>query len=92
MDKDQPFANLEDDNAYFKNEGDTIAFGEMNAHTRSFQLDAQESFMPHISRMKEDMQMYNCSFIDEKDPDQFEKLLLQMCNKTGMLIVNSMSL
>ena len=64
----------------------------MNAHTRSFQLDAQESFMPHISRMKEDMQMYNCSFIDENDSDQFEKLLLQMCNKTGMLIVNSMSL
>ena len=39
----------------------------MHAHTRSFQLDSQEYFMPHISRMQEDMQMYNHSSNDKKD-------------------------
>ena len=91
LDKDQPFANLEDDIAYFKSKGEVIVFGDMNARTRNFQLDSQESFMPHISRMQEDMQMYSRSSSDEKDPDQFGKLLLQMCNSTGLLIANGVS-
>ena len=49
--------------------------GDKNANTRSFQLDAQQSFMPHISRMQEDIQMYNDSSNNEKDLDQFGKLL-----------------
>ena len=44
LEKDQTFANLEDDNAYFKYKGGVIAIGETNAHTRIFQLDAQEPF------------------------------------------------
>ena len=52
MDKDQPFANLEDDIASFKSKGEVIVFGDMNARTKSFQLDAQE---PLISRMQEDI-------------------------------------
>jgi hypothetical protein len=91
LDKDQPFANLEDDIAYFKSKGEVIVFGNMNARTRNFQLDSQESFMPHISRMKEDMQIYSRSSRDEKDPDQFVKLLLQMCNSTRLLIANVVS-
>ena len=70
FDKDQPFANLEDDIAYFKSKGEVIVFGDMNARTRNFQLDSQESFMPHISSMKEDMQMYCLTSSDEKDLDQ----------------------
>ena len=91
MDKDKPFANLEDDIAYFKSKGEVIVFGDMNAHTRSFQLDAQQSFMPHISRMQEDIQMYNHSSSDEKDADQIWKLLLQMCNSIELLIANGVS-
>ena len=49
LDKDQPFANLEDDIAYFKSKWEVIVFGDMNARTRGFQLDAQESLIPHIS-------------------------------------------
>jgi hypothetical protein len=41
--------------------------------------------------MKEDMQMYSRSSSDEKDPDQFGKLLLQMCNSTGLFIANGVS-
>ena len=36
--------------------------------------------------------MYSHSSIDEKDQDQFEKLLLQMCNSTKMFIANDLSL
>ena len=38
--------------------------------------------------MLEDLQMYSCSSIEKKYPDQFGKLLLQMCNNKGMLISN----
>ena len=31
LDKDQPFANLEDDIVYFKSKGEVIVFGDMNA-------------------------------------------------------------
>ena len=92
MDKYQPFANLEDDIAYFKSKGEVIVFGDMNARTRSFQGDAQQSFTPHISRMEEGIQMYSRSSRDEKDLDQFGKLLLQMCNSTELLIANGVSL
>ena len=51
LNKEQPFANLEDGVVYFKYEGKVIAFGDMNAHTWRFKLDAQQSFMPHIIRM-----------------------------------------
>ena len=44
--------------------------------------------MSHISRMQEDIQMYNRSSIDEKDIDQFGKLLLQNFNNTTMLLAN----
>mgnify|MGYP006889227354 CR=1 FL=1 len=54
----------------------------MNAYTRNLELDAQQLFMPHISRMQDDIQMHNCSSIDEKDPGQFGKLLKQMFNNT----------
>ena len=40
LDKDQPFANLEDDIASFKSKGEVIVFGDMNARTRNFQLDS----------------------------------------------------
>ena len=36
--------------------------------------------------------MYSHSFSDEKDSHQFGKLLLQMCNNIGLLIVNGVSL
>ena len=36
--------------------------------------------------------MYSRSSSDEKDPDQFGKSLLQMCNSTGLLIANGVSL
>ena len=52
---------------------------DMNAHTRSLQLDAQQSFMP---------QMYTLSSIDEKDLNQFGKLLLQIFNSAELLIVH----
>ena len=58
-----------------------MVFGDMNAHIRSLSLDAHKSFMPHISRMQEDMQ-YSFSSVDEKDPNRFGKLVLQMCNNT----------
>ena len=48
-------------------------------HTRSLQLDAQQSFMP---------QMYTLSSIDEKDLNQFGKLLLQIFNSAELLIVH----
>ena len=70
LDKDKPFANLEDDIAYFKFDGEVIVFGDMDARTKSFQLDARESFMPHILRMQEDIQMYSRSCSDEKDLKQ----------------------
>ena len=38
LDKDQPFANLEDDIVHFKSKGEVIVFGDMNARTRGFQL------------------------------------------------------
>ena len=41
--------------------------------------------MSHISRMQEDTQMYSRSSSDEKDLDQFGKLLLQMCNSIGLV-------
>ena len=66
MDKDQPFANLEDDIVYFKSKGEVIVFGDMNARTRTFQLDAQLSFIPHISRMQEGIQIISRSFSNEK--------------------------
>ena len=55
-------------------------------------FDAKESLMPHISRIQEDIQMYSRSSSDKKDPDQFGKLLLQMCNPTELLIANGVSL
>ena len=69
LDKDQAFFNLEDDIAYFKSKAQVIVFGDMDACTRSFQLDAQQCLMPHVSRMQEDIQMYNRSSRDEKDLD-----------------------
>ena len=36
--------------------------------------------------------MYSLSSIDEKDHNQFGKLLLQMCNSTKMFIANDLSL
>ena len=69
-----------------------FVFGDMNARTRSFQLDAQEYFIPHISRMQKDIQMYSRSSSNEKDLDQFRKLLLQMYNSTGLLTANGVSL
>ena len=48
--------------------------------------------MLHISRIQDDIQMYSRSSSDEKNPDQFGKLLLQMCNNTGLLIANGVSL
>ena len=48
--------------------------------------------MLHISRIQDDIQMYSRSSSDEKNPDQFGKLLLQMCKCTGLLIANSVSL
>ena len=50
----------------------------MNARTKGFQLDAQESLMPHNSRIQEDVQMYNRSSSNEKDLDQFGKLLTEI--------------
>mgnify|MGYP007069645897 CR=1 FL=1 len=92
LDKDRPFAHLEYDIAYFKSNWEVIVFGDMNACTKSFQLDAQQYFMPRILRMQDDIQIYSRSFIDEKDLDQFGKFLLQMCNNIGMLITNGTSL
>ena len=34
LDKDKPFANLEDYLAYFKSEGEIIAFDDMNVRTK----------------------------------------------------------
>ena len=54
FDKDQTFANLDDDIAYFKSKGEVSGvFGDMNVHSKSFQLDAQQYLMPHISRMRD---------------------------------------
>ena len=36
--------------------------------------------------------MYSRSSSDEKDLDQFGKLFLQICNSTGLLIANGVSL
>ena len=72
------FAKLEEDIAYFKAKREVIVFDDMNARTRNLQLDAQQIFMP---------QMYSHS-IDEKGPNHFGKLLLEMCNSTEMLIAN----
>ena len=66
--------------------------GKLLSRTRSFKLDAQQYFMSHISRMQEDIQMYSRCSRDEKDPNQFGKLLLQMCNNIGLLIANGVSL
>ena len=48
---------------YFKGKGEFIVFGNMNACTRNLQLDTQQPFMSHNSRMQDDIQMHNCSFI-----------------------------
>ena len=45
LDKDQPFATIEDDITYFNSKEEDIVFGDMNVPTRSFQLDAQQSFI-----------------------------------------------
>ena len=56
LDKDKPFANLEKKYYFiFKSIRAIIVFGDMNARRRSFQLDAQQSFMPHKSRMQGDI-------------------------------------
>ena len=34
LDKDQHFANIEDDITYFKSKGEVIVFGDMNACTK----------------------------------------------------------
>ena len=41
---------------------------------------------------QEDIQMYSHLSIDEKDLDQFGKLLLQICDSTRILITNGVSL
>ena len=64
MDEDQPFTNLESDLAYFKAKETVIIFGDMNAHKRTYKLDQQQSFMPHISRMQEDIQIYSHPSMD----------------------------
>ena len=69
----------------------SIVFGDMNTHTRSSQPDTKQSFMTHISRMHEDIQIYSLSAVAEKDLNQFEGLLLQIYNSTGMLITNGVS-
>ena len=71
MDDDQHFSNLEDDIAYFKDKREVIVFTGICACPRSLQLDAQQFFMPQISWMQEDIQMYSFSSIDDKDLDQF---------------------
>ena len=68
-----------------------IVFGDIISAI-SFRRDVQQSFVPHISRMQEDIQMYRHSSIDENYSDQFGKLLLQMYNNTKMLIANGVSL
>ena len=55
-------------------------------------FDTKQSFMTHISRMHEDIQIYSLSAVAEKDLNQFEKLLLWMCNTTRTLISNYLSL
>ena len=92
FDKDQPFANLEDDIVYFKSKGEVIVFSDMNARIRGLELHAQEYLMSHISGIQEDIQMYSRSSSDEKDPDQCGKFLLQMCNRTRLLIANGVFL
>ena len=75
LDKDQAFFNLEDDIAYFKSKAQVIVFGDMDACTRSFQLDAQQCLMPHIPRIQD---IYKCiidHLFDGKDLDKFWKLL-----------------
>ncbi|RYA45856.1 endonuclease/exonuclease/phosphatase family protein [Enterobacter cloacae complex sp. GF14B] len=92
MDRDQPFSDLEEDIAYFKGEGDVIVFGDMNARTKTLQHDTQQFDMPYISRELEEVHLYDCTSMDEKEPDHYGKLLLHMCNSTGMLIANGVSL
>jgi hypothetical protein len=82
LDRDQPFSNHEEDISYFKTKGEVIVLGDMNARTRNLQHDAQQLLMPHISRLKDDIEIYDHLSMDEKDPDKFEKLLLQMGNST----------
>ena len=58
----------------------------------NFKLDAQQYFMPRISRMQADIQIYSFSSMDEQYMDKFGKLLWQVCNSTRMLISNGLSL
>ena len=59
----------------------------MNARAISFRLDVQQSFMPHISRIQEDIQISSQSTIYQIDSKQFEKLLVQMYNNIAMQVI-----
>ena len=68
--KEQHFVNLEDDIVYFNAKREGLVFYIMNGHTRKH--DAQQYFMPPISRMQEDTHIYGHSSMDEKDPINME--------------------
>ena len=72
--------------------GEVIVFGDMNACTRIIQHDMSHFGMSHISRNVGESYMYSQKSNDTKVPDSYGKLLLHMCNSTGMLITNGVSL
>lgn len=91
IDRDQPFVDLEEDIAQYKNKGEVIVFGDLNARTKVLQHDTQLVDMPHVSRGMDESFMYKRSSNDAKEPDHYGKSLLHMCNSTGMLIANGVS-
>ena len=92
MDRDDPFSDLVEDIVHYKSKGEVIIMGDMNACTRSLQLDTQETIMPCLLRRPLDSLMYDRVSMDTKEPDFFGNALLHMCNSTGMVIGNGMTL
>ena len=57
---------------FVKAKGEVVVFNCTSACTRILQNDAQQPFMPHISMMQEDVDMYGRVSINEKDSNSFK--------------------
>ena len=66
LDKDQPFVELEEGIVHFKDKGEVIVFGDMNAHTQRLQHDTQQCDTPQGIRRQDDVHMYERRSKDEK--------------------------
>ena len=77
---------------FVKAKGEVVVFNWTSECTRLLQNDAQPPFMPHVSMMQEDADIYGRGSINEKDSNSYKMLIQQISHSTKTFIANGVCL